>query len=179
MGDYQKARVVAVFTQRDAGPPPRGDGYHLFQSKKVLALGGTWGSEIAGMASSDPLDYHLPASRTDFIFCLVGERWGLVGCGLTFLLYALLFRCGIAVAIATKEPFGRLLVVGIIALVATQVTINTAMTVGLMPITGITLPLMSYGGSSLLSTFAAFGLVVNVALRPGFEVGPMPFRFRD
>lgn len=179
MGDYQKARVVAVFTQHDAGPPPRGDGYHLYQSKKVLALGGTWGSEITGMPSSDPLDYHLPASRTDFIFCLVGERWGSVGCGVTLALYALLFRCGIGVAIATKEPFGRLLVVGIVALIATQVAINTAMTVGLMPITGITLPLLSYGGSSLLSTFAAFGLVTNVALRPGFEVGPMPFRFRD
>jgi len=179
MGDYQKARVVAVFMQRDAGPPPRGDGYHLFQSKKVLALGGTWGSEVTGMTSSDPFDYHLPASRTDFIFCLVGERWGVVGCGVTLALYALLFRCGIGVAIATKEPFGRLLVVGIVALIATQVGINTAMTVGLMPITGITLPLMSYGGSSLLSTFAALGLVVNVSLRPGFEVGPMPFRFRD
>jgi cell division protein FtsW (lipid II flippase) len=179
MGAYQKARVVAVFTQRDSGPPPRGDGYHLYQSKKVLALGGTWGSEITGMPSSDPLDYHLPASRTDFIFCLVGERWGIVGCGVTLALYALLFRCGIAVAIATKEPFGRLLVVGIITLIAAQVSINTAMTVGLMPITGITLPLMSYGGSSLLSTFAALGLVVNVSLRPGFEVGPMPFRFHD
>ncbi len=179
MGDYQKARVVAVFTQRDTGSAPRGDGYHLHQSKKVLMLGGTWGSEITGMPSSDPLDYHLPAGRTDFIFCLVGERWGLVGCGVTLALYALLFKCGISVAIATKEPFGRLVVVGIIALVATQVAINTAMTVGLMPVTGITLPLMSYGGSSLLSTLAALGLVVNVSLRPGFEVGPMPFRFRD
>jgi cell division protein FtsW (lipid II flippase) len=179
MGDYQKARVVAVFTQRDAGPPPRGDGYHLYQSKKVLLLGGIWGSEVTGMPSSDPLDYHLPANRTDFVFCLVGERWGLVGCGVTLALYALLFRCGIGIAIATKEPFGRLLAVGIMALIATQVAINTAMTVGLMPVTGITLPLMSYGGSSLLSTLAALGLVVNVALRPGFEVGPMPFRFRD
>ncbi|HEX6983968.1 MAG TPA: FtsW/RodA/SpoVE family cell cycle protein [Planctomycetaceae bacterium] len=179
MGDYQKARVVAVFTQRDSGPAPRGHGYHLHQSKKVLALGGVWGSDIAGMPSSDPLDYHLPAGRTDFVFCLVGERWGLVGCGVTLALYALLFHRGVAVAVATKEPFGRLLVVGVVALVATQVAINTAMTVGLMPITGITLPLMSYGGSSLLSTLAALGLVVNVALRPGYEVGPMPFRFED
>src|SRR5690606_16106283 len=111
--------------------------------------------------------------------CVVGERWGLVGCGVTLFLYGLLFERAIAIAIATKEPFGRLLVVGVTALLATQVTINTAMTVGLMPITGITLPLISCGGRSLLSTLAALGLVVNVALRPGYEVGPMPFRFDD
>lgn len=177
MGAYQQARVVAVFTQRDTGPPPRGDGYHLHQSKRMLALGGTWGSEIAGMRSSDPLDYHLPAGRTDFVFCLVGERWGFVGCCVTLAAYFLLFRQGIAAAIATREPFGRLLAVGVTTLVAAQVLINTAMTVGLMPITGITLPLMSYGGSSLLSTMAALGLVTNVALRPGNDVSPMPFRF--
>jgi cell division protein FtsW (lipid II flippase) len=179
MGAYQKARVVAVFTQRDTGPPPKGDGYHLHQSKRVLALGGTWGSEITGMQSDDPLDYHLPAGRTDFIFCLVGERWGFVGCAATLGLYMLLFQRGIAAAIATREPFGRLLAVGVTTLIATQVVINTAMTVGLMPITGITLPLLSYGGSSLLSTMAAIGLVVNVALRPGYDVGPMPFRWTD
>lgn len=179
MGAYQKARVVAVFTQRDAGPPPKGDGYHLHQSKRVLALGGTWGSEITGMQSPDPLDYHLPAGRTDFIFCLVGERWGFAGCCATLAIYFLTFRQGIAAAIATREPFGRLLAVGITTLLATQVLINTAMTVGLMPITGITLPLMSYGGSSLLSTLAAIGLLTNVALRPGNDVTPMPFRFLD
>src|SRR5690606_3686 len=129
--------------------PPRGHGYHLHQSKTMFALGGVWGSELAGMSSSDPLDYHLPAGRTDFILCLVGERWGLIGCGVTLALYGLLFQRGIAVAISTKEPFGRLVVVGVVAMLATQVAINTAMTVGLAPITGITLPLMSYGGSSL------------------------------
>ncbi|MGC1274812.1 MAG: FtsW/RodA/SpoVE family cell cycle protein [Planctomycetaceae bacterium] len=179
MDGYQKVRVVAVFTQSDSGPPPRGHGYHLHQSKTMLALGGMWGSEIVGMASSDPLDYHLPAGRTDFIFCLVGERWGLAGCGVTLALYALLFHRGVAVAKATKEPFGRLLVVGIVAMLATQTAINTSMTVGLVPITGITLPLLSYGGSSLIATLGALGLVVNVALRPGYEVGPMPFRFEE
>lgn len=179
MDGYQKVRVVAVFTQRDSGSPPRGHGYHLHQSKTMLALGGLWGSEFAGMTSSDPLDYHLPAARTDFVFCLVGERWGLAGCALTLAFYALLFHRGIAIARMTKEPFGRLLVVGIVALLSTQVAINTSMTVGLVPITGITLPLLSYGGSSLIATLGALGLVVNVALRPGYEVGPMPFRFDD
>lgn len=179
MGDYQKARVVGLFTQSDLHTKPQDGGYHLYQSKRVLTLGGLWGSEITGMLSSDPFDYHLPAGRTDFIFCLVGERWGLAGCLVTLSLYALLFQRGLAIAIATKEPFGRLVVVGIISLVATQAAINTAMTVGLMPITGITLPLLSYGGSSLLATFAALGIIVNVALWPGYEVGRIPFSFDD
>ncbi len=179
MDDYQKARVVTVFTQSDSGPPPRGHGYHLHQSKTMLVLGGTWGSELTGMQSPDPLDYHLPAGRTDFVFCLIGERWGLAGCAVTLALYALLFQRGIAVAIATKEPFGRLLVVGLVTLLATQTAINTAMTVGLMPITGITLPLLSSGGSIWIATLGAHGLVVNVALRPGYEVGPMAFRFTE
>jgi cell division protein FtsW (lipid II flippase) len=79
MSAEQKSRVVTLFVQRDGGPAPRGDGYHLHQSKQVLALGGVWGSELAGMTLDDPMAYHLPAGRTDFVFCLVGERWGLAG----------------------------------------------------------------------------------------------------
>ena len=177
MSAEQRSRVVAVFTQRDGGPTPRGDGYHLFQSKRMLAAGGLWGSEFAGMSSDDPAVYHLPAGRTDFIFCLVGERWGLAGCLATLGLYALLIARGLRVALRCREPFGRLVVTGFVTLVATQVAINTGMTVGLMPITGLTLPLLSYGGSSLLTTLVSLALVVNVALRPGNELGPMPFRF--
>ena len=81
------------------------------------------------------------------------------------------------IAAATREPYGRLLAVGIVALVATQTAINAGMTVGLMPITGMTLPLMSYGGSSLLATCVALGLLMNVGMRPGYEMTPAPFRF--
>jgi rod shape determining protein RodA len=179
MSAEQKSRVVTLFVQRDAGPPPTGDGYHLHQSKQVLALGGMWGSEVSGMPVDDPGAYRLPAGRTDFVFCLVGERYGLAGCAAALLLYALLFVRGLQIAAATREPFGRLLAVGVVALLATQAAINAGMTVGLMPITGLTLPLMSYGGSSLLATSVALGLLINVGMRPGYELTEEPFRFGE
>ena len=92
-------------------------------------------------------------------------------------LYLALIGQGLRIAAATREPFGRLLAVGIVTLLAAQVVINTGMTVGLMPITGLTLPLLSYGGSSLLMTSVALGLLISVGLRPGFEVGRDPFRY--
>lgn len=177
MSAEQKSRVTALFLQTDGGPTPTGDNYHLHQSKQVLALGGVWGSQLSGETLDDLYAYHLPEGRTDFVFCLVGERWGLIGCLTTLTLYCLLFAKGLLIAAATREPFGRLLAVGIVALLATQTAINTGMTVGLMPITGITLPLMSYGGSSLLATCFALGLLVNVSLRRGYELAGEPFRF--
>jgi rod shape-determining protein RodA len=177
MSAEQKSRITALFLQRDGGPTPTGDGYHLHQSKQVLALGGIVGSQLAGTAVDDPLAYHLPACRTDFVICMVGERWGLVGTLTVLVLYLVLFASGLAVAARTREPFGRLLAVGIVALLATQTVINVGMTVGLLPVTGITLPLLSYGGSSLLFTCLALGLLMNVAMRPGYEIGKEPFRF--
>lgn len=179
MSAEQRSRITTVFSQQDGGPTPPGDGFHLHQSKQMLLLGGTWGSEVVGPAVDDARAYVLPEGRTDFVFCLVGERFGLVGCVGVLAAYGLLFAGGLAVAHGTREPFGRLLAVGITALLATQTAINTGMTVGLMPITGMTLPLASYGGSSLLSTCIALGLLVNVAVRPGYEVAPDPFRFAE
>ena len=178
MSAEQKSRVVTLFVQTDGGRAPKGDGYHLHQSKQVLALGGVWGSQLEGMALDDPAAYHLPAGRTDFIFCLIGERWGLAGTILTLVTYAVLFARGLWIAAGTREPFGRLLAVGIVSLLATQTIINSAMTVGLMPITGMTLPLMSYGGSSLISTALGLGLLINIGMRPGYEMTPEPFLFR-
>lgn len=179
MNAEQKSRITTLFAQRDGGPAPQGDGYHLHQSKLVLSLGGLWGSEAAGMPLDDPDAYHLPAGQTDFVYCWVGERWGLWGGLLTLGLYGLLFAHGLSIAAATRDPFGRLLAVGVVALLAAQTIINTGMTVGLAPIAGITLPLMSYGGSSLISTCVALGLLINVGLRPGDRLNPEPFAFRD
>lgn len=180
MSAEQKSRVVTVFTQQDGGSVPSGDGFHLHQSKQVLALGGLWGSvwQDAPLID-DPAAWQLPAARTDFIFCMIGERYGIVGCGLLLLLYSVLAVRGLMVASATKEPFGRLVAVGIVSMLCTQVVINAGMTVGLMPITGITLPLCSYGGSSLLSTWTALGLLMNIGMRPGYEVAGEPFVFRQ
>jgi rod shape determining protein RodA len=145
-----------------AGPP--------HQSKQVIALGGVWGSDLAGMPVAELEAYHLPAARTDFIYCLIGERWGIAGTSGVLLAYFVLIAGILRVAGKTEEPFGRLVCVGVAAWLGSQAVINTGMTVGLVPITGITLPLVSYGGSSMVATGLAIGLVVSVAVRPGFEV---------
>ena len=89
----------------------------------------------------------------------------------------MLFGLGLQIAARTREPFGRLIAVGVVTLMATQTIINTGMTVGLLPVVGITLPLMSYGGSSLLMTAIGLGLLLNVGTRPGYEVTGEPFQY--
>ncbi len=174
----QRSRVTVLFQQED-GQSRSGDDYQLHQAKQMLAFGGAWGSDQLGPAVADPAAYHLPASRNDFVFCLVGERWGLVGCLAVLMTYLILLACGVAIAAGTEEPFGRLVATGVTALLATQVIVNTGVTVGLMPITGITLPLMSAGGSSLLTTCFAIGLLINIGMRPDYELSGDPFRFAE
>lgn len=178
MSGEQKSRVTAVFLQEDGGGAQTGDQYHLYQSKQMLALGGARGSYLAGMPVSDPAAYRLPAGRTDFVYCLVGERWGLAGTLGALVLSGLLILSGLLVAGETRDPFGRLVATGIVTLLGTQVLINSAMTVGLAPITGLTFPLMSYGGSSLVTTGLALGLLLNIGRDPGFDVAGQPFEFR-
>jgi cell division protein FtsW (lipid II flippase) len=173
----QQSRVTALFQQSGPGEPITQQNYQLRQAKQVMALGGWWGSMVAGLAVEDPAAYRLPEARSDFIFCILAERLGLVGIALLFVLYGLLIWRGLAVAVATREPFGRLVAVGLTFLIAVQVLINTGMNVGLLPITGISLPLVSYGGSGLLSEGILLGLLLNIGLRPGFEVAAEPFRY--
>ena len=177
MSVEQKSRITALFSQVDGGPNPGGDRWHQHQSKTVLSSGGLSGSEFTGTTIDDPDAYRLFAAQTDFVFCLVGERWGFVGTALTLFLYLIFFALGLRIAARTREPFGRLIAVGIVTLWATQTVINTGMTVGLLPVIGITLPLMSYGGSSLLMTAIGLGLLLNVGTRPGYEVTGEPFQF--
>ena len=178
MSAEQRSRVTVLFQQED-GVSLSGDDYHLHQSKQTLAFGGVWGSDWSGMAVADPSAYHLPASRNDFVFCLIGERWGLLGCLAVLATYLVLLGCGLAIAAGTEEPFGRLVATGVTALLGTQLVVNTGVTVGLMPITGITLPLMSAGGSSMLTTCFAIGLLINIGLRPDYELSGDPFRFTE
>lgn len=172
----QRLRITSWLAQEDRGPQPRGAGYQLYQSKVMLAMGGVHGSWRQGDATDNPAAYRLPEARTDFIFSVVGERFGLVGCTATLVLFLVILLRGLSVASATREPFGRLVAVGLVALLGVQVLINTSMTVGLLPITGLTLPVMSYGGSSLLASGLAIGLLLNIAVRPGYEVSREPFR---
>ncbi|MEX0678567.1 MAG: FtsW/RodA/SpoVE family cell cycle protein [Pirellulales bacterium] len=177
MSREQKSRVTALAEQTGAGQRPSDDGYHLHQAKQLLALGGWTGSFVAGETTSDESVFFVPEPLTDSIALVLGERFGLAGwCALLGLFLALVWRC-LTVAQSTREPFGRLVAIGIAALLGTQVLINTAMLVGLLPITGLALPLVSYGGSSLLANALALGLVQNIGLRPGYEVTNEPFRF--
>jgi cell division protein FtsW (lipid II flippase) len=179
MSREQRSRVTSLVGQTPAGEKPGGDGYQLYQAKQMLALGGWQGSLWAGDAVDDPGVYHLPEAHTDFIFSVLGERFGLWGLAGLLTLYCVLVAGGLRIAAATREPFGRLLCVGLIALLGVQALVNTGMAVGLLPVTGLSLPLASYGGSSLLATALAIGLVLNVGMRPGYDVTAEPFRWRS
>ena len=175
----QKSRIVMLFNQVDGGPAPSGDGFHLHQSKQVLALGGIYGSIWDDEPVTDDITaWRLPAARTDFILPIIGERYGLAGVSFVFLVYLVLVWRGLRAALRTQDPWGRLVAVGIVTMIGAQAVINSSMTVGLMPITGMTLPYCSYGGSSLLSFSVAAGLLMNITMRPGYDVGPTPFQQR-
>jgi rod shape determining protein RodA len=179
MSIEQKSRITALFDQPPPGHRPSDDAYHLHQAKRVRALGGVWGSLVAGQPTEDRAAYNLPEARTDFVFCVVGERLGLPGMALTLGLFVVLVGQAVAIAAETREPFGRLLATGVAALIGVEVAINTGVNVGLLPVTGLSLPLVSCGGSGLLVHAIAIGLLINVALRPGYEVANEPFRWAD
>lgn len=175
MSAEQRSRVTSVFTQKDGGLAPPGDGFHLHQSKQLIALGGVEGSRVrTEPLIEDDAAYRLPSARTDFIFCIIAERYGLGGVLILFLLYGSFVVAGTSIAGSCTEPFGRLVAIGIVTMIGTQMLINVAMTVGLMPITGITLPFCSYGGSSLLSACLATGLLCSIAVHPSYNVGGEP-----
>ena len=112
----QKSRITALFDQPPPDRRPSDDAYQLHQAKRMRALGGVWGSLFTGQPTDDPAAYHLPEARSDFIFCVLGERFGLPGMALVLGLFALLVGRGLAIAAETREPFGRLLATGVAAL---------------------------------------------------------------
>ena len=152
-------------------------GHQLFQAKIAVGAGGLIGQ--GWLAGTQTRYGFLPQAHTDFLFPTLAEEFGLLGALGVVLLYGLLCILGLDVSFSTTEPYGKLLVVGVVGLVAAQSFLNMAMSIGLMPITGIPLPFMSYGGSSLLSSFLALGLLCNVALRRLFLIAPRPFEWRE
>ncbi len=182
MPAYQKDRIQMLLKQSETDDIEwlRDEGYHLDQSKTYIATGGLWGQ------AWDPPDYlqhmaPLTHGHTDFIFSLISHQWGALGGMGLILLYVLLFLGGVEIAANQPDPYGRLVAMGITALFAAQMFVNIGMTMGLLPITGMTLPFVSYGGSSLLSSFMALGLLSNVARhRPYKTLSPnQPFEFGD
>jgi rod shape determining protein RodA len=138
------------------------EGYQQQESKIAIGSGqktgrGEQGTQVA-------LGY-VPESNTDFVFAAVGERYGFVGAGLVLLLYALLIWRTLRVLVMAKDLFGSLIAAGVAAMLMFQVFVNVGMTIGIMPITGVTLPLMSYGGSSVITTLLAVGLLQSIYVR--------------
>ena len=155
--EYQKKRIL-VFLNPDL--EPLGVGYTALQSRIAIGSGGFFGKGyLAG--TQGQLEF-VPEHHTDFIFCLIGEEWGYLGSLLLLVLYGVLFSSCFRVIQSTTDMKAKLLAGGVVTLLFTQVFINIGMSFGLMPITGLTLPLISYGGSSFVATAVSLGLILSI-----------------
>ncbi len=155
--DYQLMRLI-IFT--DPMIDPKGWGWNVIQSKIAVGSGGLLGKGW-GLGSQTKYDF-LPEQWTDFIFSVLAEEFGFIGSSLLLLLFfILIFRC-IRIAFATEDLYGSLIVIGVVSMITFHVVQNVGMTIGIMPITGIPLPFVSYGGSSMLANLIAMGLIMNV-----------------
>ncbi|MFM9139735.1 MAG: rod shape-determining protein RodA [Solirubrobacterales bacterium] len=157
--DYQKERLTSFLHPSDVTGT---EGYQQNQARIAIGSGEKTGR--GEQATQTRYDF-LPEHHTDFIFAVVGERWGFAGAALVLSLYALLIWRGLRILTLSKNLYGALVAGGIVGMFLFQVVVNTGMTVGIMPITGITLPLMSYGGSSLFASMIAVGLLQSIYAR--------------
>jgi len=154
---YQKDRVLTYLNpERD----PLGAGYHIMQSKIALGSGGLFGKGF--MQGTQSHLAFLPERQTDFIFTMLAEEFGLIGCLGLLSLYILVIVYGYAIALRSRNQFGRLLATGMITTFFLYVFINMAMVMGLIPVVGVPLPLVSYGGTSMMSLLIGFGLILSV-----------------
>ncbi|MBU0995704.1 MAG: rod shape-determining protein RodA [Proteobacteria bacterium] len=157
---YQKQRILTFLNpDRD----PLGAGYHIIQSKIAIGSGMITGKGFL-KGTQNVLSF-LPEQHTDFILSVLAEEWGFVGTGLIVLIYLLLIVWGLNIAHGCREPFGVILSVGITSMLFWQVFINIAMVMGLMPVVGVPLPLISYGGSSVITTIISIGILININMR--------------
>lgn len=158
--DYQKKRIVA-FIEPDSDP--EGMSYHINQSKVAVGSGGLFGKGYL-QGTQGPFRF-LPEKHTDFIFSIFAEEWGFAGCLALLGLYFTLLHRGLDTAEKAKDDFGRMLAMGITFMFFLYCVINVSMTVGLMPVVGVPLPFMSYGGTALAVNFLAAGLLINIRTR--------------
>lgn len=157
---YQKERIETFLRPEE---DPRGAGYQILQSKIAVGSGGFWGKGI-GEGSQNQLGF-VPVRWSDFIFAALAEELGFAGVFVTLLLYLLLLLRLVHNAQRAKDRAGMFLVMGVAAMLAFHVLVNVGMVIGYLPVTGIPLPLMSYGGSATLLVFMALGLVMNVRMK--------------
>lgn len=154
---YRIERIVAYV---DPFSDPLGSGFQIIQSLYALSPGGILGK---GFNSSIQKHFYLPEPQTDFIFAIIAEEYGLIGSLIIIVLFGILFYYGLNLSMKQKEYKYSLLCIGIISLIGVQVIINLGVVVGLLPVTGITLPFISYGGSSLIILDIGIGLLINLS----------------
>jgi rod shape determining protein RodA len=158
--EYQKKRIITFF---NPDLDPLGAGYHIIQSKIAVGSGGILGKGFMN-GTQCKLGF-LPEQQTDFIFSALTEEWGLVGSLFVVSLYFALILWGLRIAVQSKDRFGAIVAFGVASMIFWHVFINIGMVLGIMPVVGIPLPLLSYGGSFLVSTMIGVGLLLNVSMR--------------
>ena len=158
--DYQKMRIMVFM---DPNVDPLGSGYHIIQSKIAIGSGMLFGKGLFEGTQSQ-LNF-LPENHTDFIFAVVGEELGFVGAAFLLILYLIVLWRGIQIAKQAQDSFGMLMAVGITSMLAFHVLVNVGMTAGIMPVTGIPLPFMSYGVSALTTNIFAITILLNIYMR--------------
>lgn len=157
--EYQKNRVITFL---NPGRDPLGDGYNIIQSKIAIGSGGLSGKGFL-KGTQGQLDF-LPERQTDFIFTMLAEEFGFLGGMTVIVLYSIIFVMSISIALKAKSHFGKLLAMGIASLLFAHFFINIAMTLGMLPVVGAPLPLLSYGGTITASTLIAFGVLLNIGI---------------
>ncbi len=158
--DYQKSRLVVFL---EPGVDPEGIGYHVSQSKITVGSGNFFGKGYL-KGTQGPFRF-LPEKHTDFIFAVFAEEWGFLGSFILLLLYLVLILRGLDTARSARDDFGRLLALGITFMFFIYLSVNVGMTLGVMPVVGIPLPFMGYGGTALFSNFMAIGVLINIRTR--------------
>jgi rod shape determining protein RodA len=164
--DYQKNRVLTFL---DPERDPLGAGYHITQSKIALGSGGLFGKGF-GQGTQSHLNF-LPERQTDFIFTMLGEEMGMIGGLVLIALYTLLVIYGFVIALRSRHHFGRLVAVGMTTTFFLYVFINIAMVMGLIPVVGVPLPLISYGGTAMLTLMIGFGVLLSVHVHRDVQMG--------
>ncbi len=158
--DYQKFRILTFLNpDRD----PLGAGYHIIQSKIAIGSGMLTGKGFL-KGTQNALSF-LPEQHTDFIVSVLAEEWGLVGCSILLILYFFLLFWGLNIAYNCRNMFGSILAFGVTTMIFWQIFINIGMVMGLMPVVGVPLPLVSYGGSSVITNMLGFGILLNISMR--------------
>jgi len=174
---HQVARIKALIAQVQSDTRYEHDiGYQGARSMTLIGSGGLHGHEEYEAAMLLRWN-HLPERHNDMIFTVICTRWGAVGAGLVWSLYGLLAIGGLMTAGFSRDPYGKLVAVGITTIILAQMVVNSGMTLGLLPITGMTLPFVSYGGSSLVVTWIMVGLLVGIARNPGKATWGDSFEF--